>query len=170
MSFAGLGFQILDRAPKATLRAVSNGILRAPVTALPLHVVAPNVIGNCLQCRGAIVKGGKDRNGAQRLGCGKCKWRALASPDGRYRDFLRARKAQAVELFEQGKSIRQVCAALGIVNQTAVTYRKSARAALCGCGKDSRHQGWCRHRFQRSEARQAWMAQWKAKQSQGIAA
>lgn len=66
-------------------------------------------------------------------------------------------------LFVAGVSSRHIEKELHCSKPTIVRYRRLFDVrALCGCGSDSGHKGWCAFRFQASESRQLWMSAWHA--------
>jgi transposase len=75
--------------------------------------------------------------------------------------LLRARML-ARELFAQGHSLRYVMRECGISKVTATAYRKRffPEGVECQCGKDAKHQGWCKWRYQNSTKRQEFMRRW----------
>lgn len=79
----------------------------------------------------------------------------------------RAAREDALRLFECGYPNRGVARILGISKTTVKLYRKKftlrGMAFRCLCGQASTHQGWCRWRFERSEARQEFMRRWHSR-------
>lgn len=70
-------------------------------------------------------------------------------------------------LYRSGAGVRKAAEASGYAAMTVRRYFRLFRTraiALCGCGQDARHQGWCSVRFRRSAARQAFMLRWHAQQ------
>lgn len=59
-------------------------------------------------------------------------------------------------LAHRGLSLRAVARSLGISTVTAARYYP--RDQKCPCGKASGHNGWCKHRYAQSAARQAFQA------------
>lgn len=58
--------------------------------------------------------------------------------------------------FRSGASIRRAAQVAGVARMTAIKWFRSWQTAKypCGCGKPQTHNGWCRHRFLLSPARQ----------------
>lgn len=64
------------------------------------------------------------------------------------------RKLQA-----DGCGLREISRELGISKHTAKRYFLPDANASCGCGKPAGHNGWCKARYAKSAARQAYQAQ-----------
>lgn len=62
-------------------------------------------------------------------------------------------------------TIREIVKQTGFSKATIEKYRKilGVRGFKCGCGKLLHHRGWCPVRYQKSKARQKWMAYWHDK-------
>lgn len=77
-------------------------------------------------------------------------------------NFLSSDRQREIErLLREGKSVRQVALAVGCVKNTVTRYRRVLNvSARCGCGQDSRHNGWCAWRYNESVERQRWMRVW----------
>lgn len=70
------------------------------------------------------------------------------------------------ELIVSGKSIREVSRMVGVSKNTVIKLRKvleiiAGKEFLCECGRPVRHQGWCAHRFSKSDSRQEFVRGWR---------
>jgi hypothetical protein len=72
----------------------------------------------------------------------------------------RADKQAAIRtaLLEPGATHRSVARLLGVHPATVYSAARTMELPLCPCGKTFGHQGWCKWRYSKSEARQAWQA------------
>lgn len=77
--------------------------------------------------------------------------------------------ADVRELLLDGDGILQVARVMGVSRSVVRRIERDLRARgcalMCPCGRDARHQGWCRVRYQRSVARSAFIAGWRDKKS-----
>lgn len=80
----------------------------------------------------------------------------------------RAKLNQAIILFRAGRSTRDVMAVLNVANKTANNWRRIALKdykALCGCGQEAGHRGWCSFRLKESPKRRAFLMRWHKRAS-----
>lgn len=74
-------------------------------------------------------------------------------------ELSQSKQVMVIQLLDMGYSRRAVARIAGCTSNTAVRYgRIYVPYSKCPCGKDSKHQGWCKFRFSHSPSRQAFMA------------
>ena len=118
------------------------------------------MVACCIECRGPMVKAGLLDDGIQRIICTPCRVRLQVSYS-RMRVRKTSKGRLAAYLLGAGKSIREVARMSGISKKTVNDIRKDVMRnsdVLCGCGQEAGHNGWCSFRYDRSPARQAFMA------------
>lgn len=71
-----------------------------------------------------------------------------------------------------GNSIRKTAKMVGVSKNTvkkfykiliAIRFKSGQEDILCPCGDYVGHQGWCKHRYSQSPARQKFMVEWHKK-------
>lgn len=73
-------------------------------------------------------------------------------------ELIQSKQVMLIQLFELGYSHRAVSRIVGCNRNTAIRYRRLfVPKAKCPCGKDSKHNGWCKFRFSHSPRRQEYM-------------
>lgn len=74
-------------------------------------------------------------------------------------------------LTRKGVSMRGIARELGLAKGTATRYQRSLglNNLTCLCGKPINHKYWCKVRFARSPARQAFMERWHPKSTYELA-
>ena len=116
----------------------------------------------CPQCRGFVKKSGFTAAQKQRyqcLSCGKT-WIRREDRCGKHR-LPAASSSIARKLLCGGLAIRFVARILHISKTTVRAIARELGARTCPCGRDARHQGWCRFRYRQSDARQQFMQSWR---------
>ena len=61
-------------------------------------------------------------------------------------------------LRQGGAGVREIARVLGISKNTVSRYLPDKNTASCPCGKLAGHNGWCAHRLDKSERRQAYLS------------
>lgn len=105
---------------------------------------------------------GKNRSGKQRYRCRSCgKTRQRYIQRG---DLYTApeRVALVQDLARAGFGQADTMAITGLAKNTVskIVNRMIADGLRCPCDQPHGHKGWCRFRFQQSEARQSFMTEW----------
>lgn len=84
----------------------------------------------------------------------------VAAPDAPHHipGFYKQDKVlEAQVLFAAGKSTREITAETGLTQRTLIKIRKTVAIPDCGCGRPGGHDGWCKVRVERSQARQEFL-------------
>lgn len=99
---------------------------------------------------------GFHRDGRERYRCSECGRTWL---QGISRNETK-RLSIAEALKEPGSTSRSVSEKLGVSKDTVRKVILVSGKANCLCGREGGHKGWCRYRFEKSEARQKFIKQW----------
>lgn len=112
----------------------------------------------CVSCHIRCYHHANMKDGVWRWCCRSCRVTFLGSHRAKHKPLLKLE--QAVGLFRQGYSARQVSRSLQMTIATALRYRNlSPTLIVCVCGKPINHHGWCAARISFSPNRQAYLAQ-----------